>query len=83
MTFSRTQTENTPASPVTNSTNSSTTTDSGASEGSGEGYYCVPWVEACALVTLCSYRSITRKLSLVLLKEIRALHETLKVQVSF
>ena len=33
--------------------------------------YCVPWVEACALVALCSYRSVTRRLSLVLLKEVQ------------
>ena len=39
--------------------------------------YCVPWVEACALVTLCSYRSVTRRLSLVLLREVRSLHEAL------
>ncbi len=41
----------------------------------------MPWVEGCALVTLCSYRSVTRRLSLALLKETRVLHETLKVQV--
>lgn len=41
------------------------------------GVYCVPWVEACALVTLCSYRSVTRRLSLVLLREVRSLHEAL------
>ena len=39
--------------------------------------YCIHWVEACGLVTLCSYRSVTRRLSLVLLKEIRSLHEAL------
>lgn len=44
-------------------------------------YYCVPWVEACALVTMCSYRSVTRRLSLVLLKEIRSLHAALQIQV--
>ena len=38
---------------------------------------CVPSVEACALVMLCNYRSVTRRLSLVLLKEVRALREAL------
>lgn len=42
--------------------------------------YCVPWVEACALVTLCSYRCMTRRLSLVLLKEVRSLHEALSAE---
>lgn len=46
----------------------------------GEGGYCIPWVEACGLVTLCSYRSVTRRLSLVLLKEVRSLHEALAGQ---
>lgn len=53
--------------------------DEGA--GPGESYYCIPYIEACALVTLCSYRSVTRKLSLALLKETRILHEALGVQV--
>ena len=53
----------------------------GGDEG-GEMYYCVPWVEACALVTMCSYRSVTRRLSLVLLKEIRSLHSALQIEVS-
>ena len=44
-------------------------------------YYCLPWVEACALVTMCSYRSVTRRLSLVLLKEIRSLHTALEIEV--
>ncbi len=61
---------------------SSSTGNSGEGGASGE-YYCVPWVEACALVTLCSYRSVTRRLSLALLKETRVLHETLKVQVGY
>ena len=49
--------------------------------GGGEMYYCLPWVEACALVTMCSYRSVTRRLSLVLLKEIRSLHAALEIEV--
>ena len=75
------QAENTSAPPVTQSTSSTAGTSSGGGDGD-EVYYCVPWVEACALVTLCSYRSVTRRLSLVLLKETRGLHEMLKVQVS-
>ena len=51
------------------------------SDEGGEMYYCVPWVEACALVTMCSYRSVTRRLSLVLLKEIRSLHAALQIEV--
>ena len=53
--------------------------DGGKEGGSGEvgEGYCVPWVEACGLVTLCSYRSVTRRLSLVLLREVRSLHEAL------
>ena len=39
--------------------------------------YCVPWVEACALVTLCSHRPMTLRLSLMLLREVRSLHEAL------
>ncbi len=50
-------------------------------EDGGEMYYCLPWVEACALVTMCSYRSVTRRLSLVLLKEIRSLHMALEIEV--
>jgi hypothetical protein len=50
-------------------------------EEGGEMYYCVPWVEACGLVTMCSYRSVTRRLSLVLLKEIRSLHMALQIEV--
>ena len=37
----------------------------------------MPWVEACALVMLCNYRSVTRRLSLVLLKEVRSLCDAL------
>ena len=33
----------------------------------------IVWVESCALVTFCSYRSLTRKFSLAILKEVRAL----------
>ena len=33
----------------------------------------IVWVESCALVTFCSYRSLTRKYSLAILKEVRAL----------
>ena len=54
--------------------------DQGGDEG-GEMYYCLPWVEACGLVTMCSYRSVTRRLSLVLLKEIRSLHMALQIKV--
>ena len=36
------------------------------------------WVEACALVTLCSYRSVTRKYSLAIMKEVRSLLECLR-----
>ena len=50
-------------------------------EVGGELSYCLPWVEACALVTMCSYRSVTRRLSLVLLKEIRSLHNVLQTEV--
>jgi len=42
---------------------------------------CVPWVEACALVMLCSYRSVSRRISLLLLKEVRSLHEALQLQM--
>ena len=56
--------------------------DEGPGSGvGGESYYCIPYIEACALVTLCSYRSVTRRLSLALLKETRLLHEALRVQV--
>ena len=34
-------------------------------------------VEACALVTFCSYRSMTRRLSLAILKEVRSCLEAL------
>ena len=44
--------------------------------------YCIPWVEACGLVTLCSCRSVTRRFSLVLLKEVRSLHEALVGEAS-
>jgi hypothetical protein len=37
----------------------------------------VATVEACALVTFCSYRSVTRKLSLAILKEVKACYEAL------
>ena len=50
-------------------------------ESASDIIYCIPWIEACALVTLCSYRSVTRKLSLALLKETRILHEAFGVQV--
>lgn len=54
-----------------------------SSEGTDQGgngdtsTYCIPWVEACGLVTLCSYRTMTRRFSLMLLKEVRSLHEAL------
>lgn len=38
----------------------------------------IVWVESCALVTLCSYRPLTRKYSLAILKEVRALLEIFK-----
>ena len=50
--------------------------ETGVEGGKGE-VDCIPWVEACGLVTLCSYRSVTRRLSLVLLKEVRSLQEAL------
>ena len=37
------------------------------------------WVEACALVTFCSYRSVARKLSLAIMKEVRLLTSMLHV----
>ena len=37
------------------------------------------WVEACALVTFCSYRSVARKLSLAIMKEVRQLTSMLHV----
>ena len=37
------------------------------------------WVEACALVTFCSYRSVTRKYSLSIMKEVRSLLENLRM----
>ena len=52
-------------------------TDDGVEVKGEASVYCIPWVEACGLVTLCSYRSVTRRLSLGLLKEVRSLHEAL------
>ena len=46
-----------------------------------ETIYCIPWIEACALITLCSYRSVTKRLSLALLKETKFLYEAFGVQV--
>ena len=40
-------------------------------------YYAMANVEACALVTFCSYRSVTRKLSLAIMKEVRLCLECL------
>lgn len=37
------------------------------------------WVESCALVTFCSYRSVARKLSLAIMKEVRLLTSMLHV----
>ena len=54
--------------------------ESSEEQKKGEEGYCIPWVEACGLVTLCSYRSVTRRFSLVLLKEVRSLHEALAGQ---
>ena len=66
------------APPSTSS--SSEETASSSEPGGGEVFYCIPWLEAIALVTLCSYRAVTRRLSLVLLKEVRHLHEALHIQ---
>ena len=33
-------------------------------------------------MTLCSYRTVSRRISLLLLKEVRSLHETLQLQVN-
>lgn len=41
-------------------------------------YVAMATVEACALVTFCSYRSMTRRLSLAILKEVRSCLETLR-----
>ena len=38
----------------------------------------IVWVESCALVTFCSYRSLTRKYSLAILKEVRSLLDTFR-----
>ena len=35
------------------------------------------WVEAIALVALCSYRPVTRRVSLMILKEVRQLREVI------
>ena len=40
-------------------------------------YYAMATVEACALVTFCSYRSVTRKLSLAIVKEVKSCLEAL------
>lgn len=37
------------------------------------------WVEACALVTFCSYRSVARKFSLAIMKEVRLLTSMLGI----
>lgn len=40
-------------------------------------YHAMATVEACALVTFCSYRSVTRKLSLAIAKEVKSCLEAL------
>lgn len=83
------QVQSTPATPTSQQAtptnmNTPTISEEGSQKdsGGGEMYYCIPWIEACALVTLCSYRSVTRRFSLVLLKETRFLHDALKIKVS-
>ena len=54
----------------------------GEGGGSSSGREDIPFsamcsVEACALVTFCSYRSMTRRLSLAILKEVRSCLEVL------
>ena len=41
--------------------------------------HALAWVEACALVTFCSYRSVTRKYSLGIMSEVRSLVESMGV----
>lgn len=39
--------------------------------------HALAWVEACALVTFCSYRSVTRKFSLGIMNKVRSLLDCL------
>jgi hypothetical protein len=71
-----------PPPPSDSDQHSSLTPPSDGTGGVEAAVYCIPWVEACGLVTLCSCRSVTRRFSLVLLKEVRSLHEALAGEAS-